>query len=289
MNDSTATDSTALDPTPSDSTPGLYSQQRDHGKRIPLHDETGLQAMRAVCRVAADTLDMIAPHVKPGVSTAELDALCEAYMRDAGSVPATIGYHGYEHASCISVNHVVTHGVPSATKFLREGDIVNIDISPLMNGWHGDTSRTFLVGAVSVLAARLVKTAYEAMFAGIATVRPGSTLGDLGAVIEGVARSMGFSTVRDFCGHGIGRIFHDAPQILHYGRPGTGIVLEPGMIFTIEPMLNAGGHQVKVLPDKWTTVTRDRSLSAQFEHTVAVTQTGVEVLTLSAEERLRLG
>jgi methionyl aminopeptidase len=265
-----------------------HSLQTDHGKRIPLHDEAGFAAMRRACRIAADTLDMIAPHVKAGISTAELDARCEAYMRQVGSIPATIGYHGYLHASCISVNHVVTHGVPSDTRYLREGDIVNIDVSPLFDGWHGDTSRTFLVGAVAILAERLVKTAYEAMFAGIDAVRPGATLGDVGAAIEAVARSQGFSTVRDFCGHGIGRVFHDAPQVLHYGRPGTGIVLEPGMIFTIEPMLNAGSHQVKVLRDGWTTVTKDHSLSAQFEHTVAVTDTGVEIFTLSAAERERL-
>lgn len=262
-----------------------YSLQTDNGKRIPLHDEAEFAAMRAAGRIAADTLDMIAPHVRPGVSTAKLDALCEAYMREAGSIPATIGYHGYQHASCISVNHVVTHGIPSATKFLREGDIVNIDVTPLLAGWHGDTSRTFQVGAVSILAERLVKTAYKAMFAGINTVRPGATLGDVGAAIEAVARAEGFSSVRDFCGHGIGRVFHDAPQVLHYGRAGTGIVLEPGMIFTIEPMLNAGSHQVKVLRDDWTTVTKDHTLSAQFEHTVAVTDTGVEIFTLSAAER----
>jgi methionyl aminopeptidase len=265
-----------------------YSLQADHGKRIPLHDEAGFAAMRRVGRVAADTLDMIAPHVKPGISTAELDALCEAYMRQVGSIPATIGYNGYQHASCISVNHVVTHGIPSNSKYLREGDIVNIDVSPLLGGWHGDTSRTFQVGAVSILAERLVKKAYEAMFAGINAVRPGATLGDVGAAIEAVARAQGFSTVRDFCGHGIGQVFHDAPQVLHYGRAGTGVVLEPGMIFTIEPMLNAGGHHVKVLRDEWTTVTKDHSLSAQFEHTVAVTDIGVEIFTLSAAERTRL-
>lgn len=262
-----------------------YSQQTDNGRRIPLHDEAGFAAMRAAGRVAANTLDKIAPHVKPGISTASLDALCEATLREAGTIPATIGYHGYQHASCISINHVVTHGIPSATKFLREGDIVNIDVTPLLDGWHGDTSRTFKVGAVSILAERLVETAYEALFAGISKVRPGATLGDIGAAIEAVARAQGFSSVRDFCGHGIGRVFHDAPQVLHYGRAGTGIVLEPGMIFTIEPMLNAGGHHVKVLPDEWTTVTKDHSLSAQFEHTVAVTETGFEIFTLSAAER----
>ena len=259
-----------------------YSTQLDHDKQIPLHDEEGFAAMRAAGRVAADTLDFITPYVKPGVSTAELDRLCEEFMRAAGSIPATIDYHGYQHASCISVNNVVTHGVPSATKILRAGDIVNIDVTPKLNGWHGDTSRTFEVGAVSILAARLVRTAYAAMMAGINKVRPGATLGDVGAAIEAVARAQSFSTVRDYCGHGVGQVFHDAPQVLHYGRPGTGIVLEPGMIFTIEPMINAGGYQVKTLPDKWTTVTKDRTLSAQFEHTLAVTETGFEIFTLSA-------
>jgi methionyl aminopeptidase len=259
-----------------------YSTQLDHGKPIPLYDEAAFAAMRAAGRVAADTLDFITPHVKPGISTAELDRLCEEFMRAAGSIPGTIDYHGYKHASCISVNHVVTHGVPSDTKILRAGDIVNIDVTPKFQGWHGDTSRTFEVGAVSILAARVVRTAHEAMMAGINTVRPGATLGDVGAAIEAVARGQGFSTVRDFCGHGIGQVMHDAPQVVHYGRPGTGIVLEPGMIFTIEPMVNVGGYQVKVLPDKWTTVTRDRSLSAQFEHTLAVTETGFEIFTLSA-------
>ncbi len=241
--------------------------------------------MRAAGRVAADTLDFIAPYVIAGVSTAKLDALCEEFMRAAGSIPATIDYHGYKHASCISVNHVVTHGIPSDAKILRNGDIVNIDVTPKLNGWHGDTSRTFEVGTVSILAARLVKTTYEAMMAGIALVRPGATLGDVGAAIEAVARAQGFSSVRDFCGHGVGQVFHDAPQVTHYGKPGTGIVLEPGMIFTIEPMLNAGSYQVKVLPDKWTTVTKDHSLSAQFEHTLAVTETGFEIFTLPAAQR----
>ena len=259
-----------------------YSTQTDHGKPIPLHDEAGFAAMRAAGRIAADTLDFITPHVKAGVSTATLDKLCEDFMRAAGSVPATIDYHGYKHASCISVNHVVTHGIPSDTKILRTGDIVNIDVTPKFEGWHGDSSRTYEVGAVSILAARLVKTAHQAMMAGIQTVRPGATLGDVGAAIEAVARAQDFSSVRDFCGHGLGQVFHDAPQVLHYGRPGTGVVLEPGMIFTIEPMLNAGSYQVKVLPDKWTTVTKDRSLSAQFEHSLAVTDSGFEIFTLSA-------
>jgi methionyl aminopeptidase len=246
-----------------------YSTQLDHGKRIPLHDEAGFAAMRAAGRVAADTLDFIGPYVKPGVSTAELDRLCDEFMRAAGSIPGTIDYHGYKHASCISVNHVVTHGVPSATKILRAGDIVNIDVTPKLDGWFGDSSRTYQVGAVSILAARLVRTAYEAMMAGID---------------KAVARAQGFSSVRDYCGHGVGQVFHDAPQVAHYGRAGSGIVLEPGMIFTIEPMINAGSYQLKTLPDKWTTVTKDRSLSAQFEHSLAVTETGFEIFTLSALE-----
>ncbi|GGE68235.1 type I methionyl aminopeptidase [Massilia psychrophila] len=262
-----------------------YSTQLDHDEPIPLHDEDGFDGMRAAGRIAADTLDFIAPYVVPGVSTAELDRLCEEFMRAAGSIPATIDYHGYKHASCISVNHVVTHGVPSATKVLRAGDIVNIDVTPKFNGWHGDTSRTYQVGAVSILAARLVRTAFEAMMAGINKVRPGATLGDVGAAIEAVARAQGFSSVRDYCGHGVGQVFHDAPQVAHYGRAGTGIVLEPGMIFTIEPMINAGSYQLKTLPDKWTTVTKDRSLSAQFEHSLAVTATGFEIFTLSALEK----
>ena len=266
-----------------------YSTQLDHGKKIPLHDEAGFAAVRAAGRVAADTLDFITPYVKPGVSAAELDRLCEEFMRTAGSIPATIGYHGYAHASCISVNHVVTHGVPSATKILRAGDIVNIDVTPKLDGWHGDSSRTFEIGAVSILAARVVRTAYQAMMAGIHAVRPGARLGDVGAAIEAVAWAQGFSSVRDYCGHGVGQVFHDTPQVLHYGHAGTGIVLEPGMIFTIEPMLNAGSHHVEVLDDDWTTVTRDHALSAQFEHTVGVTATGVEIFTLSAAERKRMG
>ncbi|GIK97456.1 MAG: methionine aminopeptidase [Alphaproteobacteria bacterium] len=257
------------------------SAQRDEtGRAIPLHGAEGFEGMRRAGRVAAATLDFIAPHVKPGVSTAELDRLCEEFMRERGAVPATIGYHGYAHASCISVNHVVTHGIPSADKVLREGDILNIDVTPLLDGWHGDSSRMYVAGEPSVLARRLIDTTYEAMMAGIGAVRPGATLGDVGHAIETVARRERFSIVEDFCGHGVGRVFHDAPQVLHHGRPGSGIVLEPGMIFTIEPMLNAGKPGVKVLADGWTAVTRDRSLSAQFEHSVGVTETGVEIFTL---------
>lgn len=256
----------------------MSSQTDAEGKPIPLYDADGFAAMRRAGGLAAATLDFIAPHIRPGVTTAELDRLCEQFMRDAGAIPGTIGYHGYRHASCISVNHVVTHGIPG-DKVLAEGDIVNIDVTPVLDGWYGDSSRTFQVGEVRALARRLVDAAYRAMMAGIATIRPGATLGDVGAAIEAVARAERFSVVRDFCGHGLGRVFHDAPLVQHTGPAGTGVVLEPGMVFTVEPMLNAGKAEVKTLPDGWTTVTRDRSLSAQFEHSVGVTEDGVEIFT----------
>jgi len=262
-----------------------YSTQLDMtGRRIPLHDTTGFEGMRRAGRLAARTLDFIGAHICAGISTAELDALCDAFMRAGGGIPATIGYHGYQHASCISVNHVVTHGIPSNDKILAEGDILNIDVTPLLDGWHGDSSRMYVVGKIPVKARRLVDATYEAMMAGIDAVKPGATLGDVGHAIARVAARERFSIVRDFCGHGVGRVFHDAPQVLHDGRPGTGVLLEPGMIFTIEPMLNAGFAEVKVLNDGWTAVTRDRSLSAQFEHSVGVTETGVEIFILSEND-----
>jgi methionyl aminopeptidase len=258
-----------------------YSAQVDvTGRPVPLHDEEAFAGMRRAGRLAAETLDVITPAVRPGVSTAELNRLCEDFMRAAGATPATLGYKGYRHATCISVNHVVTHGIPSE-KLLAEGDILNIDVSPILDGWYGDSSRMYLVGEASVKAQRLVRTTYEAMMAGIALVKPGNTLGDVGHAIEQVALRERFSVVEDFCGHGLGQVFHDAPQVLHYGEPGTGVVLEPGMLFTIEPMLNAGKAAVKILADGWTAVTRDRSLSAQFEHTVGVTADGAEIFTLS--------
>jgi len=258
------------------------STQRDPtGRPIPLHDAEGFAGMRHAGALAAATLAFIAPHVRPGVSTGALDRLCEGFMRDGGGVPGTIGYKGYRHATCISVNHVVTHGIPADDKILAAGDILNIDVTPVVDGWFGDASRMYAVGEIGVLARRLVATTQEALRAGIAQVRPGATLGDVGHAIETVARRERFSIVRDFCGHGVGRVFHDAPQVLHYGRPGTGVVLEPGMIFTIEPMLNAGRPEVKILADGWTAVTRDRSLSAQLEHSVGVTGTGVEIFTAS--------
>jgi methionyl aminopeptidase len=254
------------------------------GKPIPIHTPEDFEAMRRAGRLAAATLDFIAEHIRPGVSTGELDRLCDGFMRDHGAVPATLGYKGYAHATCISVNQVVTHGVPSDAKKLKNGDIVNVDVTPSLDGWHGDSSRTFFVGNPAKRARKLVATCYEAMMAGIAVVRPGASLGDIGAAIDRVARREGYSNVREFCGHGLGRVFQDAPTVLHYGEPGTGTRLQPGMFFTIEPMLNAGRRHVKVLADGWTAVTRDRSLSAQWEHSVGVTEDGVEIFTLGAGE-----
>jgi methionyl aminopeptidase len=251
-------------------------------KAVPLHGPEAFAAMRRAGRLAAETLDMITPHVRPGVSTGELDRLIEGFMREHGGVPATLGYRGYPKSCCISVNHVVNHGIPSEDKRLKEGDIANIDVTVILDGWYGDTSRMYLVGErVPVKALKLVEVTFEAMWAGIRAVRPGATLGDVGHAIQTVAEGNRFSVVRDFVGHGLGRVFHDAPEVKHYGRPGEGLVLRPGMLFTIEPMINAGRHEVKILADGWTTVTRDRSLSAQFEHTVGVTEDGVEVFTLS--------
>jgi len=268
-----------------------YSDQLDTtGKRIPIYEPEDFEGMRRAGALAADTLDFIAGYIRPGISTAELDKLCDDFMRSHGAVPATVNYMGYKHASCISVNHVVCHGIPSESKKLKVGDIVNIDVTPLLDGWHGDSNRTFAVGKIGVLAERLIKTAYEAMMAGIAAVKPGARLGDIGHAIESVAKRENFSVVRDFCGHGLGRVFHDAPQVLHYGQPGQGVVLEPGMFFTIEPMINAGKYPVRVLPDGWTAVTKDHSLSAQFEHSVGVTEDGVEIFTLPrGGERAVLG
>jgi len=252
------------------------------GKPVPLYGPEEFAAMHRAGRLAAATLDHVTPHVRPGVTTGELDRIVDAFMREHGGVPATLGYRGYPKSCCISVNHVVNHGIPSDDKTLREGDIVNIDVTVILDGWYGDTSRMFLVGErVPVKARKLVEVTFEAMWAGIRAVRPGATLGDVGHAIQTVAERNRFSVVRDFVGHGLGRVFHDAPEVRHYGRPGEGLLLVPGMLFTIEPMINAGRPEVKILGDGWTTVTRDRSLSAQFEHTVGVTEDGVEVFTLS--------
>jgi methionyl aminopeptidase len=252
------------------------------GRRVPLHGAEGFEAMRRAGRLAAATLDYITDHVHPGVSTGHLDKLIEAYMRDHGAIPATIGYNGYPAASCISPNHIVNHGIPSDDKRLVEGDIVNIDVTVILDGWYGDTSRMFFVGEkIGVKARKLVELTYRSMMAGIAAAKPGNTLGDIGFAIQSLVEANRCSVVRDFGGHGIGRVFHDAPHIDHFGKRGQGMVLVPGMVFTIEPMVNAGKPDVKILSDGWTTVTRDRSLSAQFEHQVGITEDGCEIFTLS--------
>ena len=251
-----------------------------------------IQEMRVACRLAAEVLDFITPYVQPGVTTAEIDRLCSDYMaRVQNTLSATLnyqppGYPPYPASVCTSINHVICHGIPGP-KPLKKGDILNIDITVITPaGFFGDTSRMYIVGDASILAKRLCQVAFEAMWLGIAQVRPDATLGDIGHAIQRYAEAAGFSVVREFCGHGIGRRFHENPQVLHYGKPNTGDKLKPGMIFTIEPMINAGKAAISELADGWTIVTRDRSLSAQWEHTVLVTETGVEVLSLSRECQL---
>ena len=246
--------------------------------------------MRAAGRAAASVLEYLQPFVKAGVTTGAINDHAHAYVRDVlGCVPAPLGYGGtadrpaFPKSLCTSVNHVVCHGIPG-DKPLKKGDIVNVDVTVIKDGFHGDTSYMFLVGETGVLAKRLVKTAQEALWAGIRVVKPGARLGDIGHAVQKVIEANGYSVVRDYCGHGIGRIFHEDPQILHYGKPGTGLELQEGMTFTIEPMVNAGRHETRLLPDAWTVVTKDHSLSAQWEHTVLVTKTGVEVLTLRSDE-----
>jgi methionyl aminopeptidase len=247
---------------------------------VKLHGEEGFAGMRKAGRLAAECLDMLVGHVKPGVTTNELDRLAHDFGKAHGAIPATIFYRGYSKSLCTSINHVVCHGIPS-DKPLKDGDIVNIDVTLLLDGWHGDTSRMYLVGDVPLKARRLVDVTYEAMMLGIAAAKPGNTLGDIGAAIQEHAEAARFSVVRDFCGHGLGRVFHDSPNIVHYGRRGQGLQLRPGMIFTIEPMINAGRWEVKLLSDGWTAVTRDKSLSAQFEHSIGITETGCEIFTTS--------
>ena len=255
-------------------------------RTIKLHGPEGFEGMRRAGRLAAETLDFITPHVQPGVSTGELDKLCHDYILDHKAIPAPLGYRGYPKSICTSINHVVCHGIPS-DKRLQNGDIVNIDVTVILDGWYGDTSRMFFAGEVGVKARKLCDITYEAMMRGIAAARPGGHVGDIGAAIQSYVEAQRFSVVRDFSGHGLGRIFHDAPNILHYGKAGTGPVLKPGMFFTVEPMVNAGTWQVKILSDGWTAVTRDKQLSAQFEHSVGITETGVEFFTLSPRELAR--
>lgn len=240
------------------------------------------QKMREAGRLAAEVLDMIGPHVVPGVTTEELDRICHDHIVNVqGTVPANLNYRGFPKTICTSVNHVVCHGIPN-DKRLKAGDIINIDVTVIKDGFHGDTSRMYFVGKPPVHAQRLAEVCHEAMWRGIRTVRPGARLGDIGHAIQSFVEELSFSVVREYCGHGIGRIYHEDPQVLHYGEPGTGLELQPGMTFTVEPMVNAGKRHVRLLPDGWTVVTKDHSLSAQWEHTVLVTPTGVDVLTLGA-------
>ena len=247
---------------------------------IKLHGPEAFEGMRRAGRLAAEILDALAPLVVPGVTTGELDDVVRQMTLDGGAVPATMGYRGYEHSCCISINHVVCHGIP-CDKTLKNGDIVNIDVTPLLDGWHGDTSRMFLVGDVPLKAKRLVDVTHECLMIGIEKAQPGARLGDIGAAIQQHAESFRYGVVREFCGHGLGRLFHDAPEVVHAAKAGTGPVLKPGMFFTIEPMINLGKPGVKLLNDGWTAVTRDKSLSAQFEHSIGITEDGNEIFTLS--------
>jgi methionyl aminopeptidase len=263
------------------------AQQQFTPSGIELHSEADFEGMRRAGKLAAETLDMITEHVVPGVTTEELDQLCNRFITKNGAIPAPLGYGGdstrvpYPKSICTSINHVICHGIPEE-KSLREGDILNIDVTVILDGWHGDTSRMYFVGdKIPVKAKRLCDVTYDSMMAGIEAVKPGATLGDIGYAIQQVAEANRYSVVRDFCGHGLGKTFHAPPSVVHFGQPGHGEILEPGMFFTIEPMINAGKYQSKVLADGWTAVTRDKSLSAQFEHSLAVTEDGFEIFTLS--------
>jgi len=247
---------------------------------IRIHGPDGFAGMRKAGALTAEALDLLGPMVKPGVTTASLDKFIFEFARDRNAYPAPLNYRGYRKAICTSINHVVCHGIPDE-KPLRDGDILNIDVTLIVDGWHGDASRMFVAGEAPRRAQRLIDVTYEALMRGIGAIRPGATIGDIGHAIQTYAEGERCSVVRDFCGHGLGRLFHDEPNILHVGKRGEGAPLKPGMFFTIEPMINLGGYGVKILSDGWTAVTRDRSLSAQFEHTVGVTETGCEIFTLS--------
>ncbi|MBA3813721.1 MAG: type I methionyl aminopeptidase [Alphaproteobacteria bacterium] len=252
-------------------------------RTIPIHTPADFEGMRKAGALAARTLDFIAPYVKEHVTTAELNDLCHEFIVSHGAIPAPLNYPGpvidFPKSICTSINHVVCHGIPGP-KTLQSGDILNIDVTVILEGWHGDTSRMYTIGKIPIRAQKLIDVTYEAMMRGIEVVRPGAHLGDIGYAIQSFAEAKGFSVVRDFCGHGLGRVFHDAPEVLHYGRPDTGVELMEGMFFTIEPMINAGNYEIKVLSDGWTAVTRDKSLSAQFEHSLGVTDKGYEIFTL---------
>lgn len=253
---------------------------------VHIKSSEEIEKMRIAGKLAADVLDMIGPHVKPGITTNELDRICHEYIVDVqDAIPAPLNYHGFPKSICTSVNHTVCHGIPSDKK-LKKGDMINIDITVIKDGFHGDTSKMFFVGEASIKAKRIVEISHECLIKGIKLVKPGATLGDIGAVIQQHAESNNCTIVREYCGHGIGLNFHEEPQVLHYGKAGTGMTLEAGMIFTIEPMVNIGKRDVKLLPDEWTVITRDRSLSAQWEHTILVTDNGYEVLTLRSDETI---
>ena len=247
---------------------------------IPIHGEAGFAGMRKAGRLTAEALDLLVDAVQPGVTTAALDRLAYEFARDNNAIPATLFYKGYRHSTCTSINHVVCHGIPDERP-LREGDIVNIDITLIVDGWYGDSSRMYSVGEITRKAERLIEVTYDSLAAGIAAAKPGNTTGDIGAAIQQLAEAERTSVVRDFVGHGVGQLFHDEPNIMHFGVPGTGVPLKPGMIFTIEPMINLGRPHVKILADGWTAVTRDRTLSAQCEHSIGITETGCEIFTAS--------
>lgn len=249
-------------------------------RKITIHAPSDFEGMRKSGRLAAETLDFITPYVQPGITTEELDQLCHDFIVSHGAIPAPLNYNAFPKSICTSVNHVVCHGIPGPKK-LQKGDIINIDVTTILDGWHGDTSRMFAVGEIPLRAKKLIEVTFESMMRAIEMVRPGVHLGDIGHAIQSYVEPKGFSVVRDFCGHGVGKTFHMAPEVLHFGTPGTGPVLEEGMFFTIEPMINAGKPDCKILGDNWTAVTRDKSLSAQFEHSLGVTATGYEIFTLS--------
>jgi len=253
------------------------------GMAITIKTPADIEKMREAGRLAAEVLDIMTEHVRPGISTEELDRIAHDHIVNVQkAVPANVGYRGFPKTLCTSVNNVICHGIPNEAKVLKDGDILNIDVTVIKDGWHGDTSRMYFAGTPSVMSKRLVEATYEAMWRGIRAVRPGATLGDVGQAIQQFVEAQRFSVVREYCGHGIGQIYHEDPQVLHYGHAGQGLVLKPGMTFTIEPMVNEGARHTKLLPDGWTVVTKDRKLSAQWEHMLAVTEDGFDVLTLSA-------
>lgn len=258
-----------------------YQNIEWQGESIPIHDAPAFRAMAEAGKLAAQTLDHVAGYIQPGVTTQYLNDLCHEFIVGHGAIPAPLNYKGFPKSVCTSVNHVVCHGIPSPLKKLKRGDIVNIDVTVILNGWHGDTNRTFAVGKISHEAEKLIQVTHDAMMRGIEAVKPGATLGDVGHAIQSYAEGFGYGVVRDFCGHGIGRVFHAPPNVLHFGRPNQGLVLQEGMFFTVEPMINRGKHHIQILNDGWTAITRDKSLSAQFEHSLGVTRDGFEIFTLS--------